>query len=256
MAELAQLDLEFDYDEIDVEDRGYVKERAVKIRATAKKTAKGIIMIGQWLTEAKAKLPHGAWLPWLRTEFGWSERTARRFMQVAEACKSATVADLDIDVSTLYLVTSPKTPEPVVKEIIKRAEKGEPMTKAKAEAVLKEHTKRAAVPTPAVARQIAIATGKPTLASSGIYVPPMTKKQEEIAGKEQDFVWGIYHAVETIVRANISPIEMARLGEKQSCRYLADWSEQAGLWLIDVAKEARAYEATSEDGTDRKSATG
>jgi hypothetical protein len=42
-------------------------------------------------------------------------------MQVYEACKSGTVHDLDIDVSALYLIAAPKTPEPVRKEIIERA---------------------------------------------------------------------------------------------------------------------------------------
>jgi len=46
---------------------------------------------------------------------------AERFMKVYEAVKSDTVSDLPIDVSTLYLIAAPKTPEPVRQEIIKRA---------------------------------------------------------------------------------------------------------------------------------------
>jgi hypothetical protein len=57
----------------------------------------------------------GSWLQWLETEFGWSERTAQRFMQVF-ARKSETVSDLQIDVSALYLIAAPKTLEPVRKE--------------------------------------------------------------------------------------------------------------------------------------------
>jgi hypothetical protein len=74
--------------------------------ARAKKTAEGIVLIGQWLTEAKARLKHGQWLPWLETEFGWAERTARNFMQVHAAFKSANFADLEIDVSALYLIAT------------------------------------------------------------------------------------------------------------------------------------------------------
>jgi hypothetical protein len=53
--------------------------------------------------------PLGQWLPWLEDEFGWAERTARRYMEVAEAFKSATLADLTIDATALY--ARPETAE-------------------------------------------------------------------------------------------------------------------------------------------------
>jgi Protein of unknown function (DUF3102) len=71
--------------------------------------------------EAKAKLKHGQWYPWLETEFGWSAVTAWRFMNVFKQIKLSTVNNLEIDVSALYLIAAPKTPEPVRKEIIERA---------------------------------------------------------------------------------------------------------------------------------------
>lgn len=45
-----------------------------------------IITIGQRLIEAKAMLPHGDWLPWLEEKVEFSERAARRFMQLAREC--------------------------------------------------------------------------------------------------------------------------------------------------------------------------
>ncbi|HLH23292.1 MAG TPA: hypothetical protein VK066_12275 [Chloroflexota bacterium] len=47
---------------------------------------------------------------WQRAEFGWSERTARNFMEVAERFKSAKFADLPAP-SVLYLLAQPNTPE-------------------------------------------------------------------------------------------------------------------------------------------------
>ena len=50
-------------------------------------------------------------------------------MNVYEKVKCSTVEhlqDLQIDVSTLYLIAAPKTPKPVRQEIIKRAQAGEP----------------------------------------------------------------------------------------------------------------------------------
>ena len=41
-----------------------------------------ILTIGRCLIEAKEMLPHGEWLPWLNEKVSYSERTARRFMQM------------------------------------------------------------------------------------------------------------------------------------------------------------------------------
>ncbi len=48
---------------------------------------------GEALTEAKAQLPHGEWLPWLAANFDASEATAERYMQVA--ANPARVRDLE-----------------------------------------------------------------------------------------------------------------------------------------------------------------
>jgi len=54
-----------------------------------------IITIGQRLTEAKALLPHGEWLPWLNEKVEFSERTARNFMRLArEWTNRQALADL------------------------------------------------------------------------------------------------------------------------------------------------------------------
>ena len=54
-----------------------------------------ILGIGQRLIEAKAMLPHGEWLPWLRDRVDLSERSAQNFMRLArEYSKSAEIADL------------------------------------------------------------------------------------------------------------------------------------------------------------------
>ncbi len=131
----------FDYRALEPDDRGFVEERALKIRDAAKRTAQTIVLIGQWLTEVKTRLPHGAWSPWLETEFGWSDQSARRFIHVYENIKVNTLLNLDIDVSALYLIAAPKTPESVRQEVIRRAESGEPMTRAKAVEVLEEYEK-------------------------------------------------------------------------------------------------------------------
>jgi hypothetical protein len=64
-------------------------------------------------SDLKERLEHGQWLPWLKGEFGWSRQTAVSFMQVYECFKCQNFGQLEVDVSALYLITAPSTPEPV-----------------------------------------------------------------------------------------------------------------------------------------------
>jgi Protein of unknown function (DUF3102)/DNA N-6-adenine-methyltransferase (Dam) len=56
---------------------------------------------GELLIEAKAKLQHGEWLPWLDSECQCSERSAQRYMKLAQnraliEAKNDTVSDLSL----------------------------------------------------------------------------------------------------------------------------------------------------------------
>ena len=55
------------------------------------------VRIGELLCREKEKTPHGEWLPWLKANISFSERTANNYMTVfrnRERLKSANVADL------------------------------------------------------------------------------------------------------------------------------------------------------------------
>jgi Protein of unknown function (DUF3102) len=55
------------------------------------------VRIGELLSKAKSRAPHGQWLSWLAANVAFSERTARNYMRVFEnqdKLKSANVADL------------------------------------------------------------------------------------------------------------------------------------------------------------------
>ena len=45
----------------------------------------GMIELGKRLIEMKKRLGHGNWLPYLKEKVEFSERTARKFMQIAES---------------------------------------------------------------------------------------------------------------------------------------------------------------------------
>jgi hypothetical protein len=67
---------------------------------------------GELLIEAKARLQHGAWLPWLRDHCTISERTAQLYMRVAknrdeiEAQMRNSVADLSLNEAAALLMLS------------------------------------------------------------------------------------------------------------------------------------------------------
>jgi Protein of unknown function (DUF3102) len=117
--------VEFDYAAFDPDTRRVLRECAEQIRGLARVTASGIMEIGKNLTEVKEQLRHGQFLKWIESEFGWSERKAENFMAVHARFKSANFAGLQIDISALYLIAAPSTPEPVRTEAIRRAEHGE-----------------------------------------------------------------------------------------------------------------------------------
>src|SRR5262249_53722764 len=86
-----------------------------------------------------AHLGHGAWLTWLEREFAWSDRTARRMIEVAQRFRSDTVANLPIETGALYLLAAPKTPEPAVTEALTLAQQGETITQPRAKELIDKY---------------------------------------------------------------------------------------------------------------------
>lgn len=89
--------------------------------------AAGALKIGERLCEAKELLGHGEFGPWLKDEFGWTDRTAQKLMAVyrefGESQKSLfgpginTKTYSDLSVSKLYLLIS--VPESEREEFVK-----------------------------------------------------------------------------------------------------------------------------------------
>jgi hypothetical protein len=76
--------------------------------------------VGQLLIKAKGQCQHGQWLPWLKANVKFSERTAQNYVNVAKRwneieSKSATVADLSYR-NALEFLSAPESPstEPVI----------------------------------------------------------------------------------------------------------------------------------------------
>jgi hypothetical protein len=130
----------FDYDILDAHTRELVQRRTDEIKRLTKPTAQDVVEIGEKLIEVKEALGHGHFEEWLRAEFEWTSRTARRFMAVAETFKSDNLSDLTIALSALYLFASPSTPASAREEALDRAREGEPITHATAKAIRGVHT--------------------------------------------------------------------------------------------------------------------
>jgi hypothetical protein len=83
------------------------------LRLALKRETANIIKIGVLLVEAKDAAGHGNFLPWLKREFSMSERSAQNYMRAsrfaAEWSKSATIADLLLSPSALYLLSGRKS---------------------------------------------------------------------------------------------------------------------------------------------------
>jgi hypothetical protein len=142
--ELVVIEAGFDYAPLQPKTAEKVREAAQRIRETVKRTIEDIIAVGNDLLSVKESLDHGQFLPWLRAEFGWTERTARNFMAVAEQFgpKSEMISDLKIAPTAAYLLAAPSAPDEARQKAVERAEAGEHITPKLAKEILAKERKK------------------------------------------------------------------------------------------------------------------
>ena len=128
----------FDYTKLEPTARRIAREAVTKIKARGKQAAQSIIGIGAELAKVKAALRHGHYRSWLKAEFGWSERQAQRALSVYERFgESDNLADLgELDLSALYLLAAPSTPEAVREAALEKAAAGVRVTHASVRTML------------------------------------------------------------------------------------------------------------------------
>jgi hypothetical protein len=133
----------FNYDLLETKVAEKVRSSADRIRERINKTVEDIIAVGNELLAVKDSLDHGQFGPWLKAEFGWSERSARNFMAVAEQFgKSANFADLPFQPSAAYLLAAPAVPDEARQKAVEKAEAGEEITFAAAKVIVREAKKK------------------------------------------------------------------------------------------------------------------
>ena len=119
----------FDYEVLEPTQRALVRQYTGEIQDRLRRTAQDIWEIGQRLANVRDHLQHGQFDAWLKAEFGWSRRTAYNFINVYESFgEQATLGELDIATSALYLLAAPSTPKSVRQQYLEKAQSGEKLT--------------------------------------------------------------------------------------------------------------------------------
>lgn len=98
---------------------------ATAVHESLKRMHHDVFAIGRALLRVKRLLPRGAFLPWLKDEFGWDARTAQRFMSVAARLDGKYDSLSHLGPEVLYKLAARSTPPAVVEEVIGLAEGGE-----------------------------------------------------------------------------------------------------------------------------------
>lgn len=104
---------------------------ADELRVAFRREVADVVEIGRLLEEAQARLDHGEWLPWLQKELSISSRSASRYMKtfrfvqayLVGRSKSATLADLKLRVSALFLLAEQCLDPKEVEAVLKAAKK-------------------------------------------------------------------------------------------------------------------------------------
>ena len=128
----------FDYTPLAADVAMRVQTAAQRIRLLVQRTMEDILATGQELLAVKEALPHGQFRVWLHAEFDWNQRTAERFMAVAQrfGSKIDTMSIIKIDPTAAYLLAAPSAPLAASEIALERAENGERITVSVAKGIL------------------------------------------------------------------------------------------------------------------------
>jgi hypothetical protein len=127
-------------------------KHADAIRTLGKHMVADVVATGKHLSDAKQLCGHGNFKSWLNGEFGWTERTAQRFMQVYDLdAKSDKLSDFNLPLSGIYLLAAPSTPAHIREQVLDRAERGEVISYTEIKELLPRRAPSKATPTRSVA---------------------------------------------------------------------------------------------------------
>lgn len=131
----------FNYGVLSAEKAASARAAAERIRGRMQLAAESIIEVGRELIEQKKALGHGNFLPWIEAEFGMSQDTAGRFMNVAGRLGDKFRSVRNMPATALYALAAPSTPEPVREAVLERAASGEKVTAKEIETLKRQLAK-------------------------------------------------------------------------------------------------------------------
>ena len=103
---------------LDEDTQAFLAQKAGEVKSRMQRSALDVLAIGTALLEVKARIGHGSFLRWIESEFSMSDRTARRFMAVAERFGGKTDTVTVLPVSVLYLLSSGKVSDEEAEQVI------------------------------------------------------------------------------------------------------------------------------------------
>lgn len=141
----------FTYAAMDAETRIVVQQRASEIKTLGRKVADDIFEMGAKFADVRDRLRHnkaGGFEGWIEHE-GFKRRFVYNVIGVYEAfANRANFAQLDVQVSALYLLVAPSTTNEVRQTLIQRAEAGATITYTAAKRAIDQHKPAAPPPAP------------------------------------------------------------------------------------------------------------
>ena len=192
----------FDYAALEDNTRLFVQERTKDIKEWERSLKQAAWEIGRNLVEVReclTALGYGLFTSWLRSEFQWSEKTAYNYIAIYEFFPtSVNVTEVEIAISSLYLLASPSIPEEARMEVRRLAEQGKKITSKEVKSVVARHKQ----PTkPRVVEQITV------------------KAEAETVERELPVVTPIRHAYSQSDRQEVSDSTFIEFDEKEPTRY-------------------------------------
>lgn len=119
-----------------------LQQHADRLGELARDTATGLWEMGKILADAQDKLAaygSGSFQRWVEDRTALSTRTAYRLINVYRAFDCAKLAQTTFATSALYLLAEPTTPPEARAQAIREAERGEPITPARAQQIVQAH---------------------------------------------------------------------------------------------------------------------
>ena len=187
--------LGFDYESLAPEVRTDVRESARRIHELERRTSESIIEIGQQLIRVKQRLPHGEFLPWLNSEFGWSQATAYNFIKVASVFGESKVTNFgSFQPSALYALASNNVPDEIREGFIEVGESGRPVRASAVNDAIQEHRQPSPQPEPRNTIEVDSDTGDyamPPVDEDGVieHLGPSEPKQPFVSHNSGENEW-------------------------------------------------------------------